>query len=175
LCRPKETLIPSQEKAPKDLAIEGAKSEAMEDRWETEKEVDQLVLVEEALTKEGMKEKNQAIMSEWDGSVIMIFMINLNIKILVSYLMEGKAFTVEEVAKHNKKKDCWVIVHSKVYDVSKFLHKHPAGPWPIFKHAGKDISYFFIGNVAHEKEAMLELEKYLVGSLKIDNEEWDSP
>ncbi len=39
----------------------------------------------------------------------------------------SKTFTKEEVAKHNKAEDCWIIVHNKVYDVTKFLSEHPGG------------------------------------------------
>lgn len=34
-------------------------------------------------------------------------------------------FSLDEVAKHNKSDDCWVIIHGKVYDVTKFLSEHP--------------------------------------------------
>ena len=33
----------------------------------------------------------------------------------------GKQMTGEEVAKHNSKESCWVIVHGKAYDVTDFL------------------------------------------------------
>ena len=29
--------------------------------------------------------------------------------------------TGEEIAKHNSKESCWVIVHGKAYDVTEFL------------------------------------------------------
>ena len=34
-------------------------------------------------------------------------------------------YTREEVAKHNKDDDIWLIINSMVYDVSKWIHKHP--------------------------------------------------
>lgn len=34
---------------------------------------------------------------------------------------ELKEYTMEEIAKHNKKTDCWVVLHGVVYDVTPFL------------------------------------------------------
>jgi L-lactate dehydrogenase (cytochrome) len=41
-----------------------------------------------------------------------------------------------EVAKHNSKKSCWILLDSKVYDVTSFLSKHPGGAAIILKQAG---------------------------------------
>jgi cytochrome b involved in lipid metabolism len=38
-----------------------------------------------------------------------------------------KVFNKEEVSLHNKENDCWLIIDSKVYDVTKFLSAHPGG------------------------------------------------
>lgn len=35
----------------------------------------------------------------------------------------AKLFTRAEVLKHNKATDIWVIIHNKVYDVTKFLNE----------------------------------------------------
>ncbi|CAK9436847.1 uncharacterized protein LODBEIA_P13690 [Lodderomyces beijingensis] len=51
--------------------------------------------------------------------------------------------SLEEVAKHNKKDDCWVIIHDKAYDLSDFLDEHPGGPAIILKYAGKDATTAF--------------------------------
>ncbi|ODQ52508.1 hypothetical protein SAICODRAFT_93394 [Saitoella complicata NRRL Y-17804] len=50
------------------------------------------------------------------------------------------ALTGEEVAKHNSKDDCWVIIHGKAYDVTNFLPDHPGGQAIILKYAGKDAT-----------------------------------
>ena len=33
-------------------------------------------------------------------------------------------YTLNEVKKHNKENDCWIIVKNKVYDVTPFLKYH---------------------------------------------------
>ncbi|RKO91167.1 cytochrome b2, mitochondrial precursor [Blyttiomyces helicus] len=49
----------------------------------------------------------------------------------------------QEVAKHNSREDCWVIIHGNVYDLSQFLAQHPGGVRPILKQAGKDATKAF--------------------------------
>jgi hypothetical protein len=40
---------------------------------------------------------------------------------LESEKAEGGNLTGEEIAKHNSRESCWVIVHGKAYDVTEFL------------------------------------------------------
>ncbi|KAN0129166.1 acyl-coa dehydrogenase [Lactarius tabidus] len=60
---------------------------------------------------------------------------------------QQKEFTVEEVAKHNKEGDLWIIVDSRVYDVSKFANLHPGGAAVLLVDsiAGKDATQAFFG------------------------------
>ncbi|KAK3638080.1 hypothetical protein LTR56_013290 [Elasticomyces elasticus] len=46
----------------------------------------------------------------------------------------------EEVAQHNNRESCWVIVDGRAYDVTEFLPEHPGGPKIILKYAGKDAT-----------------------------------
>ncbi|KAJ3925390.1 MAG: FMN-dependent dehydrogenase-domain-containing protein [Lentinula lateritia] len=46
----------------------------------------------------------------------------------------------KEVAQHNGRESCWIIVHGKVYDVTEFLNDHPGGSRIILKYAGKDAT-----------------------------------
>lgn len=39
-----------------------------------------------------------------------------------------KELTFQDVAEHNTKKDCYVVVHDKIYDVTKFIDEHPYVP-----------------------------------------------
>jgi L-lactate dehydrogenase (cytochrome) len=41
-----------------------------------------------------------------------------------------------EIAKHNTKKSCWIVLDSKAYDVTSFMSKHPGGAPIILKNAG---------------------------------------
>ncbi len=48
-------------------------------------------------------------------------------------------YTLDEVAKHNKKEDLWFVVHGKVYDVTKF-DDHPGGFGELEAVAGMKIT-----------------------------------
>lgn len=48
-----------------------------------------------------------------------------------------KEFTREEIEKHNKEDDCWIVIKGKVYDATSVLDWHPGGKAPIMAHAGK--------------------------------------
>lgn len=53
-------------------------------------------------------------------------------------------FTLDEVRKHNKPGDCWIVISNRVYDVTRFLSEHPAGRSIIMMHAGKDCTEEFL-------------------------------
>lgn len=36
--------------------------------------------------------------------------------------------TLQDLNKHNTKTDCWIAVHSKVWDITDFINEHPGGP-----------------------------------------------
>ena len=48
-----------------------------------------------------------------------------------------RLISMEEVSKHNKKDDIWIVFYDKVYDLSKWLKYHPGGIDIIAEHAGK--------------------------------------
>ncbi|KAF2813894.1 uncharacterized protein BDZ99DRAFT_567610 [Mytilinidion resinicola] len=51
--------------------------------------------------------------------------------------------TGADIAKHNSRDSCWVIIHGRAYDVTDFLPEHPGGPKIILKYAGKDATEEF--------------------------------
>ncbi|KAG2412058.1 cytochrome b2 [Aspergillus terreus] len=64
-----------------------------------------------------------------------------------------------DVAQHNSRESCWVIVHGKAYDVTDFLPEHPGGQKIILKYAGKDATEEF--DPIHPPDT---LDKYLDSS-----------
>merc|ERR1712113_658612 len=67
----------------------------------------------------------------------------------------GGGFTMEEVAKHTTKEDCWVVLHNRVLNVTSFLSQHPGGELAILTFAGKDASAEF--DMIHPPDV---IEKY---------------
>ena len=49
---------------------------------------------------------------------------------------EKVEYVIEEVAKHKHKRDCWIVIHGWVLDVTPFLEDHPGGTSVILDHAG---------------------------------------
>ncbi|KAI0289503.1 acyl-CoA dehydrogenase [Russula brevipes] len=67
---------------------------------------------------------------------------------------QQQEYTVEQVAQHNKEGDVWIIVDSRVYDVSKFANLHPGGAAVLLVDsiAGKDATEAFFG--LHRQEVL---------------------
>ncbi|KAF9560964.1 hypothetical protein CPC08DRAFT_742663 [Agrocybe pediades] len=73
-----------------------------------------------------------------------------------------KMLSGKEVALHNSRESCWIIVHGKVYDVTDFLDEHPGGSKIILKYAGKDATQEY--DPIHPPDAIttnLPAEKHL--------------
>merc|ERR1712003_530549 len=64
----------------------------------------------------------------------------------------GGGITMEEVAKHVTKGDCWVVVSGQVLDVTSFLSQHPGGELAILTFAGKDATEEF--NMIHPPDVI---------------------
>ncbi|PNY24647.1 Aldolase-type TIM barrel [Tolypocladium capitatum] len=52
----------------------------------------------------------------------------------------AKVFDAAEVASHNTRDSCWVILYGDVYDVTDFIPAHPGGSSVILKLAGRDAT-----------------------------------
>ena len=42
--------------------------------------------------------------------------------------IEPRTVSLEEVKQHNTAEDCWIAIHSKVWDITHFINQHPGGP-----------------------------------------------
>lgn len=76
-----------------------------------------------------------------------------------------KMFTLDEVKKHNTKKDAWTIIENKVYNISSWIPKHPGGEI-IMQALGKDATQLFIANGHPSYVKKTILPKYYIGNLK---------
>ncbi|XP_048422208.1 cytochrome b5 [Pyrus x bretschneideri] len=76
----------------------------------------------------------------------------------------SEVYLFEEVAKHNHKKDCWIIISGKVYDVTPFLEEHPGGDEVLLLAVEKDATDDF-NDVGHSDSAREQMEKYYVGKV----------
>ncbi|GAA5828937.1 hypothetical protein JCM3766R1_003875 [Sporobolomyces carnicolor] len=77
----------------------------------------------------------------------------------------GKEYTMEEVAKHNKKDDCWVVINGQVLDVSTWKKSHPGGPKAIELYAGREATEEFA--LVHDESIWKKWgPKLSIGTLK---------
>lgn len=48
-----------------------------------------------------------------------------------------KQFTRQEIEKHDKQDDCWLVINEKVYDATSVLSWHPGGKAAVLGYAGQ--------------------------------------
>ena len=77
-----------------------------------------------------------------------------------------RVYTMEDVAKHNSKEDCWTVVNGKVSDVTGFFGKHPGGDDALARACGVDATEMFSSVKKHDPNGYAALERSMVGSLK---------
>lgn len=68
-----------------------------------------------------------------------------------------------EIAKHNTKQDCYLIVKGAVYSVSGFIDAHPGGVKKIVDECGGEASAVF--SAIHSNFAWNLLKDYYIGDL----------
>ncbi|XP_037084697.1 cytochrome b5-like [Pollicipes pollicipes] len=73
-------------------------------------------------------------------------------------------FTLDQVAEHCWRDDCWVVLYDRVYDVTRFLGLHPGGADILLENAGRDATSAFHG-VGHSPAAADAMRPYQVGLL----------
>ncbi|GJE84523.1 cytochrome b5 [Phanerochaete sordida] len=79
--------------------------------------------------------------------------------------MATKIITYDELKANSTKDSLYVLLHEKVYNVTKFLDEHPGGDEVILAEAGKDATEAF-EDVGHSDEARALLADMLVGEFE---------
>lgn len=89
--------------------------------------------------------------------------------------LSPRFFSEKEVAKHCTKDSCWVLLGTRVYDVTAFLRMHPGGEALILGRSGKDISLEIEGPPhRHSENARRWMEQYYIGELDRDSTDEDT-
>jgi len=71
-------------------------------------------------------------------------------------------YAPDQIAAHNTESDCWLQIHDKVYDVTKYLDSHPGGAEVILDTAGGNATDMF-DDIGHSNDARRQLAKFQVG------------
>lgn len=73
--------------------------------------------------------------------------------------------TLSQVARHKTASSCWMVIDSKVYDVTSFLQEHPGGDDILVDSSGRDATREF-EDVGHSGDARAQLKELFVGDLR---------
>ncbi|ROI79375.1 Cytochrome b5 [Anabarilius grahami] len=79
-----------------------------------------------------------------------------------------KYYRLSEVEERTSFKSTWIIIHNKVYDVTKFLEEHPGGEEVLREQAGGDATESF-EDVGHSTDAREMASSMLIGELHPDD------
>jgi len=74
---------------------------------------------------------------------------------------EVKTFTRAEVATHNTEESLWIIIDSKVYDITKFIKFHPGGKHVLLELGGKDATKAFYD--LHRVDILKKYDRFRIG------------
>ena len=75
-----------------------------------------------------------------------------------------REISLTEVQQHNKVGDLWVVVRSKVYDVSVYMDEHPGGDIMLDALPSHEATDLF-DDVGHSEEALEIMEQLCLGTL----------
>ncbi|CAG8463716.1 235_t:CDS:2 [Dentiscutata erythropus] len=117
-------------------------------------------LVFEHPTQPGNLPGGWMVKSEKSSPKLLTFSKNSELSTINSKI---STFTINDVAKHNNEKDCWIIINKKIYNCTKFLKKHPGGTSPILINAGTDVTKEF--SAIHSTKARELLKVFYIGDL----------
>ncbi|XP_060248000.1 cytochrome b5 type B isoform X2 [Meriones unguiculatus] len=73
-------------------------------------------------------------------------------------------YRLEEVAKRNSAEETWMVIHGRVYNITRFLSEHPGGEEVLLEQAGADATESF-EDVGHSPDAREMLKQYYIGDV----------
>ncbi len=79
-------------------------------------------------------------------------------------MSETKVYTLKDIKEHKTSQDIWVVIHNKVYDITKFLDDHPGGEEVLLEQGGAAATESF-EDVGHSADARELMKDYLIGDL----------
>ncbi|XP_067393607.1 cytochrome b5 [Emydura macquarii macquarii] len=82
----------------------------------------------------------------------------------------GRYYRLEEIETHNHSQSTWLLLHHRVYDLTKFLEEHPGGEEVLREQAGGDATESF-EDVGHSTDARTLSESFIIGELHPDDRE----
>ncbi|XP_037550404.1 cytochrome b5 [Nematolebias whitei] len=77
-------------------------------------------------------------------------------------------FRLSEIEEQNSFKSTWIIIHNKVYDVTKFLEEHPGGEEVLREQAGGNATESF-EDVGHSTDAREMASGLVIGEVHPDD------
>jgi len=77
--------------------------------------------------------------------------------------------TLEELRANKSREKFYILVHGKVYNVTKFMDEHPGGDEVLLAEGGQDATEAF-EDVGHSDEARALLPGMLVGDFEQDKD-----
>eukprot|EP01084_Bolivina_argentea_P152059 265309_1 len=78
-----------------------------------------------------------------------------------------KLLDMNDIAQHNTKDDCWLVLYNNVYNLSSYIKVHPGGSDIILKYGGKDATGIFA--TIHSESMLLEIlpKKCYIGKVDV--------
>ncbi|HRF28694.1 MAG TPA: cytochrome b5-like heme/steroid binding domain-containing protein [Candidatus Saccharibacteria bacterium] len=89
---------------------------------------------------------------------------------------QNKTFSMDEVATHSSKTDCWTVISGQVYDLTDFVNRHPGGN-EVVRACGIDATTLFTSRTTedgqpvgsgtpHSQVAQEQLAELKIGTIK---------
>ncbi|XP_077982190.1 cytochrome b5-like isoform X1 [Glandiceps talaboti] len=76
-----------------------------------------------------------------------------------------RQISLEEVEKNYNNQSLWLIIHNKIYDLTKFIEEHPGGEEVLLEQGGHNATESF-EDVGHSSDAREMMKEYLIGEIR---------